>query len=78
MTETRETDVWPARARNLLKAELKRRGLSYADLVAELARLGVRESERNIANKLSRGGCSAAFLLQCLNAIGATSVDLGE
>ena len=67
---------WETRAKNLLKAELKRRGLSYADLVEKLAELQIRETERNLTNKISRGGFTAAFLLQCMVAIGAKELHL--
>lgn len=69
---------WTARTKNLLKAELKRRGVSYRELAEKLTVLGVPESERNIANKISRGGFTAAFFVQCLTAIGATTVRLEE
>jgi hypothetical protein len=58
------------KAKNLLKAELKRRGVGYRELAEKLTALGVPETERNLANKISRGGFSAAFFLQCLDAIG--------
>jgi hypothetical protein len=58
-------------AANLLKAELKRKGVTYAQLVEKLAAIGVDEKEVNVRNKLSRGKFTAAFLLQCLSAIGA-------
>ncbi|WP_246747771.1 DUF6471 domain-containing protein [Methylobacterium sp. SD274] len=77
MTKANETE-WQARAKNLLKAELKRKGVSYRELVEKLAPLGVEETERNIANKISRGGFTAVFLLQCLEAVGATSLRLEE
>jgi len=54
-----------------LKAELKRKGVTYAQLVDKLAAIGVNEKEVNIRNKLSRGKFTAAFLLQCLEAIGS-------
>lgn len=63
-------------AKNLLKGELKRRGLTYAGLAEKLAEIGVCENERNLNNKISRGGFTAAFLLQCLRAIGAPSLRL--
>ena len=63
-------------AANLLKAELKRKGVTYAQLVEKLAAIGVDEKEVNIRNKLSRGKFTAAFLLQCLRAIGAHSLQL--
>ncbi len=56
-------------AANLLKAELKRKGVTYAQLVERLAAIGVDEKEMNIRNKLSRGKFTAAYLLQCLRAI---------
>ena len=64
------------RAKNLLKGELKRRGITYAQLAEKLAEMGLQENERNLNNKISRGGFTAAFLLQCLVAIGATNVQL--
>lgn len=66
-----ERTDWEAQAANLLKAELKRKGVTYAQLVEKLAEIGVDEKEANIKNKLSRGKFTAAFLLQCLSAIGS-------
>lgn len=67
---------WEAKAANLLKAELKRKGVTYAQLVDKLAAIGVDEKEVNVRNKLSRGKFTAAFFLQCMEAIGADSVRL--
>lgn len=64
------------KAANLLKAELKRKGVTYAGLVEKLAAIGVDEKEANVRNKLSRGKFTAAYLLQCLEAIGAASLKL--
>lgn len=58
-----QTD-WEAKAAKILKAELKRQGVTYAQL-AEL----IGDKEPNVRNKLSRGKFSAAYLLACLNAI---------
>lgn len=71
------TQEYEEKAKNLLKAELKRRGMSYADLAAKLAEIGVQDTERNIANKISRGGFTAAFMLQCFAAIGVDKVYSG-
>ena len=68
------TQEYEEKAKNLLKGELKRRGITYAALVEKLAAIGAQETERNLANKISRGGFTAAFLLQCLEAIGAKEV----
>ena len=67
---------WNAKAANLLKSELKRHGLKYGDLVQKLAEIGVEEKEVNVRNKLSRGSFTAAYLLQCLEAIGAKELRL--
>ena len=72
------TQRYETKAKNLLKGELKHRGVTYADLVEKLDALGVQETERNLANKISRGGFTAAFLIQCLEAIGCHSVRLLE
>jgi len=72
------TAEYEEKAKNLLKGELKRRGVTYAQLVEKLAGLGVMETERNLANKISRGGFTAAFMLQCLTAIGAGTIRLDD
>lgn len=69
---------WEDQVKSMLKAELKRRGLSYADLVGKLADIGVMDSEPNIRNKLSRGKFTAVFLIQCLEAIGASALHLRD
>lgn len=48
--------------------------MTYAQLVARLAEIGVAEDERNLRNKVSRGKFTAAFLLQCLKAMGARQI----
>lgn len=67
---------WEDRVKGLLKAELKRRNVTYADLVGKLADIGVMDSEPNIRNKISRGKFTAVFLVQCLTAIGTSEVRL--
>jgi len=67
---------WQAKVKGLLKSELKRRNITYADLVAKLGEIGVRDSAENIANKISRGGFSAVFLVQCLTAIGVETLKI--
>ncbi len=69
---------WEAKVKGLLKAELKRRNVSYGQLVEKLAAVGVVDSEPNIRNKLSRGKFTAVFLIQCLEAIGASSLRLSD
>jgi len=68
------TVEYETRAKNMLKAELKRKGVTYAQLAEKLGEIGVSENERNLNNKISRGGFSAAFLLQCLSVIEVSDV----
>ncbi len=65
-----QTD-WEMMAANLLKAELKRKGVTYAQL-GDL----IGDKEVNIRNKLSRGKFSAAFMLQSLSAVGVADLRL--
>ena len=69
---------WQDRVKGILKAELKRRNVTYAQLAAKLAAVGVHDSERNISNKLSRGSFTAVFMIQCLEAIGCRSLQLQD
>jgi hypothetical protein len=71
-----EATDWEARVKGLLKAELKRRTVTYAQLVERLAEIGVRETEPNIRNKLARGKFTAVFMLQCLQAVGCENLRL--
>ena len=65
-----QTD-WEARAANILKAELKRQGVTYAQLAERIG-----DKEVNIRNKLSRGKFSAAFFLHCLSKIGVARLQI--
>ena len=69
---------WQALVKGILKAELKRKGLSYKDLADKLRDVGVKENDANIRTKISRGGFTAVFLVQCLLAIGATTIHLHD
>jgi hypothetical protein len=69
---------WSEKVKGMLKAELKRRNVGYRELAEKLAALGIQESERNLANKISRGGFTAAFFVQCLTAIGVQTLRLAE
>ena len=67
---------WQARVKRLLKAELSRAGVSYRELAERLRAIGVEENERNIANKIARGGFTAAFFFQCMAAINCRTIHL--
>lgn len=71
MTGSVGEDGWESLARNFLRAELMREGMSYARLVEVLAAIGVEETEASIKNKVSRGRFTFVFFLQAMAAIGA-------
>jgi len=67
---------WQDQAKRLLKVELTKQGITYAQLTEKLADIGVMDSEPNVRNKIGRGKFTAVFLLQCLEAIRVQSVTL--
>jgi hypothetical protein len=69
---------WTAHVKGILKAELKRRHVSYHELVGKLGEIGVKETEPNVRNKIARGSFTAVFFVQCLVAIGCHAVRLEE
>ncbi|MEX1107277.1 MAG: DUF6471 domain-containing protein [Dongiaceae bacterium] len=69
-------DVWVNLAKGILRAEMTRRGITYDKLSEKLAERGTTDSAVNLRNKVARGGFSAAFFLQCLDAIGCTTLRL--
>lgn len=71
-----EKTNYEAKAAKLLKAERKRKGVTYAQRMEKLAAIRRVEAEADIRNKLSRGKFTAAFLIQCLSAIGSNQVHL--
>lgn len=66
-----EQTEWETKAANLLKSELKRAGMTYAQLADRIG-----DKEANVRNKLSRGKFTAAYLLQCAQAIGLSEIRL--
>lgn len=65
---------WNERIKRLLKSELVKRGITNEELVDLLEAIGVQETKISIDSKISRGTFSAAFFLQCLNAIGCKNL----
>lgn len=69
---------WVEMSQAILKAELKRRNIGYRELAEKLTAMGTPETDRNIANKISRGGFTAAFFIECLVAIGVQTLRLDD
>lgn len=75
---TKKAKDWQGMVKGLLRAELARRSLSYADLADQLAAIGIKATEASIKNKVGRGTFSAVFFFQCMDAIGCRTVHLGD
>lgn len=69
---------WAHRVKGILKAELKRKHIGYKELSDKLTEMGIPLTERSINSKISRGGFTAVFFVQCLVAIGCHTVRLEE
>jgi hypothetical protein len=61
-----------------IKAELKRAGVTYAELAKRLEAHGLKETEASITNKLSRGTIAATFLLATIAALELEGVRLED
>src|SRR6185437_16001920 len=61
-----------------LKAEMKRAGVTYAELAKRLEAHGLKETEASIANKLSRGTFQAAFFLATIAALELEGIRLED
>ena len=72
-----DTD-WHGLVKGMLKSEIKRRNMTYEQVSARLAEMGVHETPTNLRTKISRGGFSAVFFVQCLRTVGCKSVALDE
>lgn len=69
---------WNTLAAGIIKAELKRRNISYENLITMLEKIGVKETQSSILNKMSRGTFQFSFFLQCAAAIGLKNLRLED
>jgi Domain of unknown function (DUF6471) len=72
-----ERTDWEAKARGILRAEMAKQNVTYSQLLEKLKSIDVQEDERNLRNKVSRGKFTAAFMLQCLTAMGVSDLRMG-
>ncbi len=66
------------KASRFLKAEMKRAGVTYAELAKRLEGHGLQETEASISSKLARGSFAATFFLAVLAALGLEGVNLTD
>jgi len=57
------------RAKDLVREAMRDQGVTVKELHERLTAIGVDISVGGMANKISRGGFSAAFMLQCMEAL---------
>ncbi len=72
-----KTDAeWHAQVKGIIRGEMKRRNLTYDQLAERLTAIGVQATAPVLRTKVSRGGFSAVFMVQCLEAIGTETLHL--
>lgn len=64
--------------KRILRSEMVKRGIGYAELSSRLADTGIKLSEAALRNKVSRGAFTAEFFLQSLAALGVETLRLTE
>jgi hypothetical protein len=64
------------KAKALLRYAMTQKGIGIDDLADRLDKMGIQISPGGLANKISRGGFSSAFLLQCMEAMGVNLATL--
>ena len=70
---------WGDKARRFLKAELKRAGMTYAELARRLNAHGFEgETEASVNSKLVRGSFAVSFFLGCLAVLELEGVRLED
>lgn len=69
-------DEWKKYAAQTLKAELAKAGVGYEELTRRLHAIGVDESYKGIASKITRGTFSFLFFAQCMKALNKTEIRL--
>lgn len=73
-----ERTDWEAKARGIIRAEMARQGVTYAQLAERLREAGHQEDERNLRNKISRGKFTASFMIFVMYSLGSKNIYLGE
>lgn len=78
MAYAKTEEEWGLKAAAHLKAEMKKAGITYAEMVKRLKKHGFKETEASLTMKLKRAAFSAAFLLACLAALEAEGISLDD
>ncbi len=66
------------KAARFLKAQMKRAGVTYAELAQRLEAHGLQETEASITSKLARGTFAATFMLAVAAALELEGINLDQ
>ncbi|KAF1038623.1 MAG: hypothetical protein GAK33_01959 [Burkholderia lata] len=66
-----EDALWAGLAARVIRVALERKGVSYAQLADTLSSIGVKETERSLISRVSRGTVKLTLLLQIIEVTGA-------
>ena len=69
---------WEERATQLLRVEMKKRGVSFKALARSLGGLKIEETPAQVNRKVNRGKFSAAYLLACLDVLGVEEIRMAD
>jgi hypothetical protein len=64
--------------KNIIKAEMSRKGLKVKDMIELLKPYGEDLSELSFNNKMARKGFSAVFFIKCMKALGVKQVKIED
>lgn len=76
--KTAKDAAYERRAKEALRKAMDDKGVSYDELAAKLRKKGVEISDGGLENKIARGTFTAAFLIQCLDALGVKSIQTAD
>lgn len=78
MTVTPAEEELRKRASRYVKAEMKRAGVTYDQLIVKLAEIGLQETKPSIANMLTRGTFPTTFFIAVMKVLGRDNVNLTD
>ena len=70
--------LYEARAKRALRDAMEAEGVGYEELAAKLRRKGVEISDGGLENKIARGTFTAAFMIQCMEALGVDRISVAR
>ena len=69
---------WKNKAKSIIKSELAKQDIDYIELSKRLKKIGVEDTQINLANKINRDTFSFIFVLQVFEVIGLKNLRLKD